>query len=339
MGEAATTTFTILLFIAAFLGSGAYAVLSIADFRAARRGFWATATSFAAIGVVLGLMTTWPLPARITIAAVFAAVAFGSLTWVLDYLRVRERLGIEATANQPDIILLPPTHTYKLTWSASSNLEMVILPSRRPEETEPLRTGLPTLQIKNIGSGIAKSVTIEWDAQSIDLKAVLHNSERLEKFTIKLSDTNFGIFSGVPDDSKVTGLMNTTDRGVTAGPNYKGYLGSYSQNVTTQFPYMAPEINNTSYQDAVLPLQIAHVLELYIVATMPEGQPNHYRFSLPPIFATVRWESPQNGKPSRYRIDVTAINLKPWATVNQKPVALSPDIEADVQFTVTPVGT
>lgn len=95
MGEAATTIFTILLFIAAFLGSGAYAVLSIADFRAARRGFWATAISFAAIGVVLGLMTTWPLTARISIAAVFAAVAFGSLVWVLDYLNIRERMGLE----------------------------------------------------------------------------------------------------------------------------------------------------------------------------------------------------------------------------------------------------
>ena len=42
MGEAVGT---ILRFIAvvAFIGTGAYAVLSIADFRAARRGFWATA--------------------------------------------------------------------------------------------------------------------------------------------------------------------------------------------------------------------------------------------------------------------------------------------------------
>jgi hypothetical protein len=96
MGEAASTIFTILLFIAAFLGSGAYAVLSIADFRSARRGFWATAISFAEIGVVLGLMTTWPLPIRISITALFAAIAFGSLIWVLDYLKVRERLSIES---------------------------------------------------------------------------------------------------------------------------------------------------------------------------------------------------------------------------------------------------
>jgi len=96
MGEAASTVFTVLLFIAAFLGSGAYAVLSMADFRAARRGFWATALSFAAIGLVLGIMTSWPLPIRIVLCASFLAIAGGGLIWVLDYLKVRESLGIAA---------------------------------------------------------------------------------------------------------------------------------------------------------------------------------------------------------------------------------------------------
>ena len=70
-------------------------MLSMADFRAARRGFWATALSFAAIGLVLGTMTTWPLSARVIICAVFMAVAGGGLIWILDYLKVREALGIE----------------------------------------------------------------------------------------------------------------------------------------------------------------------------------------------------------------------------------------------------
>ena len=75
MPEAVGTIFTILLFMAAFVGSGGYAVLSMADFRAARRGFWATAISFAAIGLVLGIMTTWPLPVRIIACALFLAIA------------------------------------------------------------------------------------------------------------------------------------------------------------------------------------------------------------------------------------------------------------------------
>jgi hypothetical protein len=98
MGEFAGTIFTIVLFIAAFLGSGAYAVLGMADFRAARRGFHATAISFAAIGMVIGVMTTWPLPIRMFICAAFFSVAGAGLIWVLDYLKVREALGVETKA-------------------------------------------------------------------------------------------------------------------------------------------------------------------------------------------------------------------------------------------------
>lgn len=96
MGESAGFIFTVVLFIVAFAGSGAYAVVGIADFRAARRGFIATAIVFASLGVMLAMITTWSLPARISVAAVFAAVAFGSLVWVLDYLKVRERLGVSS---------------------------------------------------------------------------------------------------------------------------------------------------------------------------------------------------------------------------------------------------
>jgi hypothetical protein len=98
MGEFAGTIFTIILFIAAFLGSGAYAVLGMADFRAARRGFKATAISFAAIGMVIGVMTTWPLPIRMFICAAFFSIAGAGLIWVLDYLKVREALGVETKA-------------------------------------------------------------------------------------------------------------------------------------------------------------------------------------------------------------------------------------------------
>jgi hypothetical protein len=94
MGEGAGFIFTVALFVVAFVGAGAYAVVGIADFKSARRGFVAATIIFAGLGVVLAVMTTWSLPTRITIAAVFAAVAFGSLVWVLDYLKVRERLGI-----------------------------------------------------------------------------------------------------------------------------------------------------------------------------------------------------------------------------------------------------
>lgn len=93
-GRGAVLFFSLFLAFVAFIGSGAYAVLGIADYRAARRGFWATAISFATMGLLLGIMTTWPLPVRMVVCAAFFAVAGGGLIWVLEYLTVRERLGI-----------------------------------------------------------------------------------------------------------------------------------------------------------------------------------------------------------------------------------------------------
>jgi hypothetical protein len=334
MGEATSTTFTILLFVVAFLGAGAYAVLSIADFRAARRGFWATAVSFAAIGLVLGLMTTWPLPVRITVAAAFGAVAIGSLTWVLDYLKTREGLGNSEATNQPDIILLPPVHAYKVSWNATSNMEMTILPVRRADETESLKTAAPIFQIKNIGTVLAKSITIDWDTKAINVKAAANDSERLKNFSVKFTDTHFGIFSKGTADSKAIEVMIGL-RGISSNP--KGYWGVYSQLMTTKIPYMAPEINNTAYQDAALPPQVTELLSLYVVATIvdrPRSAPSWA--ALPPLFATIRWQSPENGKPVRYEINSRVLNLKSRAIINNMVVGENANVEAELEFTVSP---
>jgi hypothetical protein len=100
MGEAVTAVSTILFFVAAFLGSGAYGVLSLNDYRAARRGFWATAINFALIGVALGVMTTWSLPVRMAVTGGFSLLAAGSLVWILDYVNLREKMGL--TEAQPN---------------------------------------------------------------------------------------------------------------------------------------------------------------------------------------------------------------------------------------------
>ena len=103
-------------------------MLSIADFRAARRGFWATAFSFASIGIVLGIMTAWPLPVRMVICAVFMAVAGGGLIWVLDYLKAREALGIDSQAAQPDIEVLAPERGYVLLWDPPARMYIQSMP-------------------------------------------------------------------------------------------------------------------------------------------------------------------------------------------------------------------
>ena len=132
MGEAVGTVLTVSLFCGRVCGTGAYAVLA-ADFRAtARRGFWATAICFAAIGIVLGFMTTWPLPVRIAICAVFMAAAGGGLIWVLDYLKAREALRIASQDAQPDIEVLAPERGYLLHWDPPARMYIQSVPWRAP---------------------------------------------------------------------------------------------------------------------------------------------------------------------------------------------------------------
>jgi hypothetical protein len=338
MPESTGTIFTVLLFIAAFFGSGAYAVLSMADFQAARRGFWAAAVSFVLIGLVLGLMTTWPLPVRIIVGALFAAAAIGSLIWILDYLKVRESLGIVSVSNQPDVLILPPIYPYKFSWQASSNLEMVISPERPPTETSPLRTAIPIFRIKNIGSVVAKDVTVEWTIGDIDIKKAVENSARLREFVTRFTDKKFAIFNAALPENVIADVMTGPGiRGVIARPPYSGYFMVYSSHEHSTIPYLAPEINNTGYQESDMPVEICQFLELYIVATILDGPPLPATVSVP-IAATVKWKSPDGGEPAYFRIIAAAMNITGWALVGNQVQNQTKDIEAQIRFTVSAVS-
>jgi hypothetical protein len=170
--ETVGTILGVLCLVAGLLGSGAYAVLSMADFLAARRGFWATAIIFSAIGLVLGVMTTWPLPIRMLVCAAFFSVAGAGLVWVLDYLKVREALGIESP--QPNIVVIPPLiNNYILVWDPPQQphilsspltitgkvpalLKIGDLPDPNREEPSPL------FRVKNLGS-VAHTVRMHWE--------------------------------------------------------------------------------------------------------------------------------------------------------------------------------
>lgn len=158
MGEFAGTGFTIILFIAAFLGSGAYAVLGMADFRAARRGFQATAISFAAIGMVIGVMTTWPLPIRMVICAAFFSVAGAGLIWVLDYLKVREALGVETKA--PPI---PQTEVTQPQQHARFQVTKIDIPAPLPQ-----LSATANITIINKGDIAATNLIYSWSAITSD---------------------------------------------------------------------------------------------------------------------------------------------------------------------------
>ena len=154
-------------------------------------------------------------------------------------------------------------------------------------------SGVPN---KNIGSAVAKDVTIEWAINNIDLHQIIESSTRLKGFVTKLTDNKFAVFSGAISEDRTAEFMRGLGfRGVIASPPYSGYFMAYSARENSNIPYLAPEINNTGYQEADMPIGVCQFLELYVVATLPpEGPPGTSTISVP-IDASVRWKSPEGG--------------------------------------------
>jgi hypothetical protein len=107
---------------------------------------------------------------------------------------------------------------------------------------------------------------------------------------------------------------------------------AYSSRGDTNVPYLAPELNNTGYQEIDLPVGVCQFLELYVVAVLPDGPPGQ-NISIP-IDASIKWISPEGGKPIRYKIIADIMTTKGWAIVNGQVQNQTPDIESQIKFTV-----
>jgi hypothetical protein len=293
MGEAVGTVLTVSLLVVAFIGTGAYAVLSIADFRAARRGFWATAICFAAIGIVLGFMTTWPLPIRIAICAVFMAAAGGGLIWVLDYLKAREALGIASQDAQPDIEVLAPERGYLLRWDPPARMYIQSVPwegGHLPPEGGGVLS--PPFRLKNLGTPVARNLRLHWKLL-LDEKDFLSAIEKPESFrTYKArfdqSSSRFYIGGGQTDTNEWNAFL--------------------AQDYTWSMPFLTPEMNNTTFVFSPIPYNIYQLIEIYSCAEISDNPLSRDLITVP-LTLTISWEKPSGGKPISFSIRAIIQNM------------------------------
>jgi hypothetical protein len=276
MGEAASTIFTILLFIAAFLGSGAYAVLSLADFRAARGGFWATAISFAAIGIVLGIMTTWPLPVRMIVCAAFFAMAGGGLIWILDYLNARQALGIgssEQSTLQPNLALKLTTKAYELKWG--------------PPTGRLFSDAVQFLLKNEAPSVVASRVEIVWRSEtSIEaVKEIVLRDSKITPFNPKIGNRRI-VLNPRPD-----------------GGNLLESEYPWSESDGDTLAILATE------EAILLPPSVQFPALFYFIATMPKEIGKTTAPYL--VSVTIKWQHPPGGLEQKFRVKMTATNTNP----------------------------
>jgi hypothetical protein len=82
--------FTVLALLVGLLATAGYGLMSVAQRKGARVAFCATAFFFAAIGVELGLVMAWPLPAKIIVAGCFGFAAAGALVYAFHSVSLLE---------------------------------------------------------------------------------------------------------------------------------------------------------------------------------------------------------------------------------------------------------
>jgi primosomal protein N'' len=85
------TLLTILVLLVGLFATAGYGLMSVAQYRAARGAFALTAFCLAAIGVELGLVMAWPLPAKILVAGCFGFLAAGGLVYSINSISLLDK--------------------------------------------------------------------------------------------------------------------------------------------------------------------------------------------------------------------------------------------------------
>lgn len=191
---------------------------------------------------------------------------------------------------QPDIVVIPPPMNYILVWGPPQQprilsgylklrkskvpfpLEISDLPDPNREEPSPL------FRVKNLGS-VAHTVRMHWE-QSMDLQQLLDEINKSE------------MFKKYPQPDDINNI-------------------SYEDSIF-QLPYLAPVIDNTSYEDVPIPYA-----KIYFAAVI-SGDPLKEWVKVP---FRLTWDQPPGGEPTTFVVTATARNLHPSLS---SPASLRP---------------
>jgi hypothetical protein len=202
------------------------------------------------------LARLWNVGARRKMSSLIGAIAcaIGLAGFSATYLWQR---APSPNAASSDIIFLPPLFNYNLEWNPAANIEVIMLPVRQAADTSMLTTGLPVFRLKNIDKEVAKDLKITWNATNISLLVAVEHSNNLKPYNAILKNDQFAIFSKPPDDQLLSRALHIKTRGTTVSQSgIRGYVCGYSVTDESTLPYLAPQIDNTSYTDVVMPSRL-----------------------------------------------------------------------------------
>ena len=116
--------FGLLVLAVGVFATAAYGMIPVDD-KTARGCFYATAFFLIAVGIELGIVTSWPLGIKMLAAGSVAFVAIAGLTYVLNS---RPFITGDSQTTQHDIEVLPPERGYLLLWDPPNKMYIQSVP-------------------------------------------------------------------------------------------------------------------------------------------------------------------------------------------------------------------
>ncbi|QEE38707.1 MULTISPECIES: hypothetical protein [unclassified Methylobacterium] len=213
-----------------------------------------------------------------------------------------------------DLMLLPPTRTYSLVWDAPQDMQIITTPDWHPTEPEQTTTRLPVFALKNLGSVVAKDVQIIWECDEINLPA-LQAAPRIASFYGRAQGQMFMLTSPLGETIREAGT-------------------AFLSQISSSFPYVAPQIDNYSAIAVDMPSQIYSCAELFFVAVLPDHQAfNAAEFS---FRVTIRWKEDLGTAEAQFAVQAVPHSSRTGSliVIDDK---LRPDtlVKGTVKFAVT----
>lgn len=312
--------FGLLVLAVGVFATAAYGMIPVDD-KTARGCFYATAFFLIAVGIELGIVTSWPLGIKMLAAGSVAFVAIAGLTYVLNS---RPFITGDSQTTQHDIEVLPPERGYLLLWDPPNKMYIQSVPWPG-DKLPPEGAGVPSPQfrIKNLGTAVPRNLRLHWKLLlgEKDFLAAIEKPELFRMYNARFDakESRFYIGGGETKTNEWNALL--------------------TWEFTSTMLFLAPEINNTTYVHSPIPYSTYQLIDIYSCAMISDDRRSRALITVP-LTLTISWDEPSGGKPISFSVRAIIQGMDPGTQIkdtNDVPGPI-PKITGTIGFEVEPLS-
>lgn len=311
--------FGLLVLAVGVFATAAYGMIPVDD-KAARGCFYATAFFLIAVGIELGIVTSWPLGIKMLAAGSVAFVAIAGLTYILN-----SRPFITGGSQQLSTILRCFLRSVDIFFFGTPQTKCISKASRGPEISSPEGAGVPSPQfrIKNLGTAVPRNLRLHWKLLlgEKDFLAAIEKPELFRMYNARFDakESRFYIGGGETKTNEWNALL--------------------TWEFTSTVLFLAPEINNTTYVHSPIPYSTYQLIDIYSCAMISDDRRSRALITVP-LTLTISWDEPSGGKPISFSVRAIIQGMDPGTQIKDTNDVLGPipKITGTIGFEVEPLS-